>query len=1189
MTATLQKLVKTRSQLSEAMLDYFGAVESALARNPLLDRFGRSLDEVRIPLRVVPFEPVRHREEAAQTEHFRPPLATRDDEEPDRKRYAHRSGLRDEHEPAQQPPKPLSEVEPLLQHAVLLADPGGGKTEWLKDLARRQAIRSKEELENQTVALAEVAPPVFLRLPEVAKALGRGEEDERDDALRDFLVHMGCLVPSAVLGDAQRVAAAMLMALRQRRKEQGQLPEYLVRFVWEQWFPAQPAALAAPLTRRPLVCLDAWDEVRKGRERLACCLNAFAAESACRILLTSRIVGYSHRPLPVESVAEGSQRELRICPFEWNDTEKFVTDWFRADPERGGQMIGELRTKISIWGMAGNPLMATLLCLAYSPSARRDPLPFPLRRGAVYERVLWGLLGEWPRQRGEEEQELRALGEEEKKRCVAKLDLMAELAHHFFLQGAERFSRTALEEAMRSYLSSKRSKQFHTQEAMRWLSGLTQEQKDYFALLGDDEKRGWVRDNVIAVLCKELIEQDGLLALDIEDEGESYYGFLHLSFQEYLSACALAHRANRDGWQMIEGLVDCKAWVLEWEETLILLSSRLADPLPFLKLLKNAKRDDFFRHRLCLAACCLPELTLQEQREVSSLEGIVEASDEKLQALTQQIADDVFNLWWEYQKRGCDFQHMNRSLPAIARRGPTTLLLSILECLNDQDIKVSRSAAAALKYIGQVAACPEILSVLVIALHDRSHDVRGSAAEILGRMGQAAACPEILTSLVNVALCDKVDFVRRNAAAALGQMGQSAARPEILSALVTALHNLDNWVCRSAAEALGQIGQAAARPEILTALVDIALHGQISLVRWSAKEALGQMGQAAACTEVLTALFTALHDLDGEVRRMAASSLGQLGPAAAQPEVLTALFNALHDQDGMVRSSAAYALGQLGPVTARPEVLTALLNALRDQNDQVRSSAVHALGQLGLAAAQPEVLLALLNALHDQDGWVRRNAAEALGQIEQSAARPEILTALVTALRDQNPFVRERAASALGQMGQAAACTEVLTALVDIALRDRESLARRNAASALGQMGQAAASPEVLTALFIALRNPDSWVHRNTAEQALGQIGQAAANPEVLTALVNDMYIPYSSPDRGSVADALGRMMAQGVRVFKRGKGNWEVKSVVELGQFEASQWGNPFSIKRRAWLGASKTTFRKSFSTIAESDDSDA
>src|SRR5262245_45384624 len=129
MTAMFKKLVAVRSQLAELLLDYLQNVESALAKNPLLDRFGRNLDGVRIPLRAVPFEPVRHSEESAQTEHFRTPVPTRDDDEPDRKRYAFRPGTRDEREPVRQQPRPLDEIEPLLQHAVLLADPGGGKTE----------------------------------------------------------------------------------------------------------------------------------------------------------------------------------------------------------------------------------------------------------------------------------------------------------------------------------------------------------------------------------------------------------------------------------------------------------------------------------------------------------------------------------------------------------------------------------------------------------------------------------------------------------------------------------------------------------------------------------------------------------------------------------------------------------------------------------------------------------------------------------------------------------------------------------------------------------------------------------------------------------------------------------------------------------------------------------------------------
>jgi len=58
-------------------------------------------------------------------------------------------------------------------------------------------------------------------------------------------------------------------------------------------------------------------------------------------------------------------------------------------------MLDELRHKMAVGGMAQNPLLATLLCLAFSPNPSRLPLSFPLRRVEVYERMLEGLLGEW--------------------------------------------------------------------------------------------------------------------------------------------------------------------------------------------------------------------------------------------------------------------------------------------------------------------------------------------------------------------------------------------------------------------------------------------------------------------------------------------------------------------------------------------------------------------------------------------------------------------------------------------------------------------------------------------------------------------------------------------------------------------------------------------------------------------------
>ena len=48
--------------------------------------------------------------------------------------------------------------------------------------------------------------------------------------------------------------------------------------------------------------------------------------------------------------------------------------------------------------------------------------------------------------------------------------------------------------------------------------------------------------------------------------------FLHRTFHEYLSACALARQAHMEGWEAIASLIDKKAWLPAWQEVVILLA-----------------------------------------------------------------------------------------------------------------------------------------------------------------------------------------------------------------------------------------------------------------------------------------------------------------------------------------------------------------------------------------------------------------------------------------------------------------------------------------------------------------------------------------------------------------------------------------------------------------------------------------
>src|SRR4029079_16198093 len=79
MTGTLEQKTVIRSQQAEAMLKFREAQEQALSRNPFLERFGHKLDNLRIPLRFVPYEPIRNIEELRAREHFRQTGSTQEE------------------------------------------------------------------------------------------------------------------------------------------------------------------------------------------------------------------------------------------------------------------------------------------------------------------------------------------------------------------------------------------------------------------------------------------------------------------------------------------------------------------------------------------------------------------------------------------------------------------------------------------------------------------------------------------------------------------------------------------------------------------------------------------------------------------------------------------------------------------------------------------------------------------------------------------------------------------------------------------------------------------------------------------------------------------------------------------------------------------------------------------------------
>jgi hypothetical protein len=502
------------------------------------------------------------------------------------------------------------------------------------------------------------------------------------------------------------------------------------------------------------VLLDALDEVpteipQTGqtirflphyRQRLRQRLEAFASHFPnTRILLTSRNVGYMGSPIP-------DAKEFELLAFNWRQIESFAKVWF-GDEERANKFLKMLRKNLQVRGLACIPLMLALMCKEYE----KGKLSFPTRRVEIYDRCLRGLLRDW-----KEEKEIPPFGTDD------IIELLEEVGYALFVENYEQFSEGVLRKKMIPYLDKLKSPNS-------------------------------LHDRSATEIIEEL-KLDGILITVGED-----YLFLHLTFQEYLTACALEKRVKNngknDGWKLIEGLIDKKAWLPSWQEVIILLTGKLPDPTPLLKLLMDKKKDDYFRHRLALAALCMPE--------------IPSTVDNWFSRTINQITEETFTLWEQRMKYYGEaaVPHLNRALPVLGQMNGQVngeQLMELLFKLLHASVFSVRIAMQALKAMGEVAATPQVIEQLLITLNDSDIYVCSSAAETLGAMGKVTTNTKVIEELLIILgdACRFDSFMRKNATSALGAMGEAAAKPQVIEQLLIALNDPNCLVRSSAAKAL---------------------------------------------------------------------------------------------------------------------------------------------------------------------------------------------------------------------------------------------------------------------------------------------------------------------------------------------------------------------------------------------------
>lgn len=231
-----------------------------------------------------------------------------------------------------------------VRRVAILGDPGSGKSWLLKYEGRVVAQEQLEKLRKGQLSQNEIIFPIFIRLGSFAEEINT----------------------------TSRNVLELIVSLL---KQEYELTEQLLLYV-RRWF----------VGAQCLLLLDALDEVAEDRRtRMRETLRQLAEISNCRILLTSRIIGY--RGVPFVQQSGRWKQEMELVAFSQEQIEGFISSWFAGQAEYGQHLLSTLRTEPPLRLLSGIPLLLSFLCLA---TALCDTIP--TRRAELYGTILRLLL-----------------------------------------------------------------------------------------------------------------------------------------------------------------------------------------------------------------------------------------------------------------------------------------------------------------------------------------------------------------------------------------------------------------------------------------------------------------------------------------------------------------------------------------------------------------------------------------------------------------------------------------------------------------------------------------------------------------------------------------------------------------------------------------------------------------------------
>lgn len=345
-----------------------------------------------------------------------------------------------------------------------------------------------------------------------------------------------------------------------------------------------------------IVLFDGIDELPDAsykkivRDRINSFLNCYPMSTA---LITSRIVGYS----PAFGFDRKTYHHFQLAPLLLTEIKSFVCDWYRARIENSNIRNANINDLIrilenpeqtAIRTLAENPLLLTIVTLVH-----RIDAVLPDERVVLYQKCTETLLNTWHtwKYKGIEDQIRKGRIERTNRRRIEAL------AYHMHINAG------AISKTSRAVLLEDEV-----------LKVLMTDIRRHDNVSSEEE----ARDAAIDFL--KFVKQKAGLLIEV---GDQQYSFIHLTFQEYLTATALTSAVEVGGvrslWESVQQHLDDP----RWQEVIRLLVAAL----------KSDESQEFIVERIIEANDQAPNLNISCLLGGLLLDGVKSAEQHQKQIL----------------------------------------------------------------------------------------------------------------------------------------------------------------------------------------------------------------------------------------------------------------------------------------------------------------------------------------------------------------------------------------------------------------------------------------------------------------------------------------------------------------------------------------------------------------------------